>query len=70
MQRLRGNNEKADSFDFIAERVKKSFLEYFWNKDCNALADCLPEGGYGEWIKDMRVRPNQLFTFMIPSILI
>lgn len=69
MQRLRGNNEKADSFDFIAERVKKSFLEYFWNKDCNALADCLPEGGYGEWIKDMRVRPNQLFTFMIPSVL-
>lgn len=69
MQRLLCNNEKADSYDFIAERVKKSFLEYFWNKDCNALADCLPEGGYGEWIKDMRVRPNQLFTFMVPSVL-
>lgn len=69
MQRMLCNNEKADSYDYIAERVKKSFLEYFWNKDCNALADCLPEGGYGEWIKDMRVRPNQLFTFMIPSVL-
>lgn len=69
IQRLLGNNEKADSFDFIAARVKDSFLKFFWNPDCNALADHLPEGGYGEWIKDMRVRPNQLFTFSIPSIL-
>ncbi len=69
MQRILGNNDKADSYDFIAERVKKSFLDFFWNKDCNALADCLPEGVYGEWIKDMRVRPNQLFTFMIPYAL-
>ena len=69
IQRLLGNNEKADSFDFIAARVKNSFLKFFWNPDCNALADHLPEGGYGEWIKDMRVRPNQLFTFSIPSIL-
>lgn len=64
-----GDKDRADSYDFIADRVRKSFIEYFWNKDCNALADHLPEGGYGEWAKDMRVRPNQLFTFMTPSLL-
>lgn len=69
LQRLACNSERADSYDYIADRVRKSFIEYFWNKDCNALADHLPEGGYGEWAKDMRVRPNQLFTFMIPSLL-
>lgn len=69
IQRLLCNNEKADSYDFIATRVKDSFIKYFWNEDCSALADHLPEGGYGEWIKDMRVRPNQLFTFTTPSLL-
>lgn len=69
LQRLVCDNERADSYDFIANRVRNSFEEFFWNKDCSALADHLPEGGYGEWAKDMRVRPNQLFTFMIPSIL-
>lgn len=69
LQRLVGDMERADSYEFIANRVRDSFINFFWNKDCSALADHLPEGGYGEWAKDMRVRPNQLFTFMIPSIL-
>ena len=64
-----GNHEKAQKYAALAKNVKKSFIEFFWNADCNALADRLPEGGYGEWAKDMRVRPNQLFTIMVPSIL-
>ena len=27
------------------------------------------EGEYGEWAKDMRVRPNQLFAITVPQIL-
>ena len=69
IQVLLGNKEKAESYNFYAIRVRDSFLKLFWNTDCSALADHLPEGGYGEWAKDMRVRPNQLFTMTIPSIL-
>ncbi len=62
-------NDKAKVYGEMAEKVRKSFEHFFWNKDCEALADYLPEGGYGEWAKDMRVRPNQLFAITAPSVL-
>ncbi len=61
--------ENSKKYAQMAAKVKESFNKIFWNKDCNAMADHLPEGGYGEWAKDMRVRPNQLMTITIPSIL-
>ena len=61
--------DKANVYDELASKIKKSFEHFFWNEDCNALADHLPEGGYGEWAKDMRVRPNQLFAITAPSVL-
>ena len=61
--------DKAKVYDETAAKLKKSFEHFFWNEDCNALADHLPEGGYGEWAKDMRVRPNQLFALTAPSVL-
>lgn len=61
--------DKAKVYDEMANKIKKSFEHFFWNKDCEALADHLPEGGYGEWAKDMRVRPNQLFAITAPSVL-
>ncbi|MDE5899422.1 MAG: type I pullulanase [Treponemataceae bacterium] len=67
--RMEGASEKAEAYDRLAEKVKDSFAEFFWNEDCRALADRLPPGGYGEWAKDMRVRPNQLFAITAPSIL-
>ncbi len=69
IERLAGNNEKACSYDGIADKVRSEFEKIFWNTDCSALADHLPEGGYGEWAKDMRVRPNQLFVISVPSVL-
>lgn len=67
--RLCGNKEKEQFYDDFATKVKASFNEYFWSSDNNALADHLLEGGYGEWAKDMRVRPNQLFAISVPRIL-
>lgn len=64
-----GDVEKAAYYSEFAAKVKKSFNEYFWSKDFDALADCLPPGGYGEWCKDMKVRPNQLFAITAPSCL-
>lgn len=64
-----GKAEKAQKYSEMAKKVKESFNEYFWNKTYLAMADCLPEGGYGEWVKDMKVRPNQLFVLTAPSVL-
>lgn len=64
-----GKTEKANEYAAMAEKVRVSFTEYFWSKTYNAMADCLPPGGYGEWVKDMRVRPNQLFVLTVPSVL-
>lgn len=64
-----GNDKKSIKYNKQAEKVKKSFSEFFWSEDNDALADHLPEGGYGEWAKDMRVRPNQLFAVTVSKIL-
>lgn len=69
IESLTGNKDKAESYSKAAAKVRDSFERFFWNKDCSALADHLPEGGYGEWAKDMRVRPNQLFISSVPGIL-
>lgn len=64
-----GRVEKAEQYNTLAEKVRSSFSEFFWNEDQDALADHLPEGAYGEWIKDMRVRPNQIFTLTASEVL-
>lgn len=64
-----GNVQKAEQYSSCAEKVRRSFKEYFWSGDNDALADHLLEGEYGEWAKDMRVRPNQLFAITAPDIL-
>ncbi|MCR5495039.1 MAG: type I pullulanase [Treponema sp.] len=69
IEKLRQNEQLEKKYADMAEKVKTSFERLFWNTDCSALADHLPEGGYGEWAKDMSVRPNQLFTISVPTIL-
>ena len=64
-----GDEQKAAQYNSLAETVRESFRTYFWSADNDALADHLLEGEYGEWAKDMRVRPNQLFAITVPQIL-
>lgn len=44
-------------YDEMAEKVKKSFVDSFWNKDKKCLYDCLTES-----YKDDKVRPNQILA--------
>ena len=45
----------------IAELVKKSFCEVFWNSEKNYLADYVDENG-----QNLFVRPNQIFAASLP----
>lgn len=69
IEKICQNAERQQKYADMANKVRKSFTKLFWNTDCDALADHLPEGGYGEWAKDMRVRPNQLFAITSPGVL-
>lgn len=67
--RFLGDGNRAAARDALADKVRDSFRRFFWDADRNAVADCLPPGGHGEWLRDFRVRPNQLFAITAPSIL-
>ncbi|MBQ5470827.1 MAG: type I pullulanase [Treponema sp.] len=69
MEERAGNKQKSSTYTQMAEKVRKSFIEFFWDEEHDAMADHLPAGGLGEWAKDFRVRPNQLFAITVPSIL-
>lgn len=64
-----GKNDISSRYDKFADKVGKSFENLFWSENAESLADHLPEGGYGEWTKDLRVRPNQLMTISVPAVL-
>ncbi|ULQ58998.1 hypothetical protein K7I13_10795 [Brucepastera parasyntrophica] len=67
---LRESDAKtASQYDELSKKLKKSFLEFFWNPGRSALADRLPPGESGEKTGDFRVRPNQLFAITAPSVL-
>ena len=54
--------EVAKLYQSMAERVKDSFLELFWNEKCSYLNDCvLPDGSV-----DATLRPNQIFAVSLP----
>ena len=45
----------------VAEKIKTSFLETFWDKDKGYLADVVDENG-----RDWSMRPNQIFATSLP----
>lgn len=53
------NNEDYSIYSNLAEKVKKSFNERYFNSDTNCLFDVLDED-------DASVRPNQLFAISLP----
>lgn len=67
--RREGDAIKMRQRDELSMRLRQSFRALFWCGDRNALADHLPPGPTGEWLKDFRVRPNQLFAITASSIL-
>lgn len=59
----------ADRRRVQADALRESFCRLFWCGERNALADRLPPGKHGEWLRDFRVRPNQLLAATVPSVL-
>lgn len=55
-----GDSAKADEWTALAHKVRRSFLDLFW--DGRVMADRLREDGS----RDTKVRPNQLMLLSIP----
>ncbi len=53
-----GQGEKSDKYSFMAEKVKKSFLDRFWNQKENCLFDVVISSAK----KDDSLRPNQILA--------
>ncbi len=56
-----GDNKFVKEWFPIAEQAKQSFVDVFWNKDMNYLADYVDEEG-----QNLFVRPNQIFAASLP----
>lgn len=61
--------ESASKYKSMAIRVKNSFNTYFISLDNKIVSDHLKEGTYGEYAKDLRVRPNQLVAITADSVI-
>jgi predicted glycogen debranching enzyme len=56
------DTENAKHYQDMADKVKTSFCELFWNKEAGYLYDCiLPDGS-----ADASLRPNQIFVVSLP----
>jgi predicted glycogen debranching enzyme len=59
---LNENRESGIEYRDMADKVKTSFCELFWNKTSGYLYDCiLPDGS-----ADASLRPNQIFAVSLP----
>jgi predicted glycogen debranching enzyme len=59
---LNENRESGIEYREMADKVKTSFCELFWNKTSGYLYDCiLPDGS-----ADASLRPNQIFAVSLP----
>ncbi len=52
------NTQNAKKYESLANQVRKSFCELFWNKKKAYLNDCILPDGF----VDQSIRPNQIFA--------
>lgn len=62
---LCGASELAAVYNRKAERVRRAFVDLFWNEEKGCLYDVIKEGS-----ADSAVRPNQLFAIGLPHPLL
>lgn len=60
-ERLLEGEDRAKDYENLAGRVKKSFLEKFWNGEKGCLYDVVSGNPY-----DAQVRPNQIWAVSLP----
>lgn len=58
-------SEQSEEYTELAKRVRKSFVEVFWNQEGKYLYDVV-KGGH----KDSSIRPNQIFAVSLPFALL
>ena len=56
------NDEAANFYGLLAEQVRHSFQEQFWNDSRGCLNDCILLSGK----PDASIRPNQIFAVSLP----
>lgn len=64
MEKLAGQfreKQAAQEYRKLAEKVKKSFTEKFWNEDRHCLYDVVDDEG-----NDDKIRPNQIYAVALP----
>lgn len=59
-------DSKAIEYRNFAQKVKKSFIEKFWNEKENCLYDVISKNKDGIEEKDPSIRPNQLYAVSLP----
>lgn len=71
--RLAGDETRANSYREGAERLRTSFIKYFWYPEQGRLADRLLDPADPEACSsvepDLRSRPNALLAITVPSLL-
>lgn len=60
-----GDNGKQQEYSHLADRVRYSFNQVFWNTEDECLYDCVVAGQ-----KDKRIRPNQILAVSLPFTLL
>ena len=57
--------------EILAEKVKKSFLEKFWNEDRDCLNDVVTEGADGNLsvTANTQIRCNQIWALSLPFVM-
>ena len=63
--RLLGNQNDSHNFSDIAEEVRTSFSQIFWNPEANCLYDRTADG-----VPDPSIRPNQIIAIALPKPLL
>lgn len=63
LAQLLGDATSADHWQCMAQKVKQSFTEKFWDSSKLRLADRLDHTDHPDWT----IRPNQLMTITIPQ---
>ncbi|EPF7975435.1 amylo-alpha-1,6-glucosidase [Vibrio harveyi] len=58
-----GDHALAEHCQTLANKVKASFIDKFWDSESMCLADYLKQDD----VKDISIRPNQLMTLTIPT---
>lgn len=65
------DGQKGEQYELLAEKVKKSFIEKFWNEDRGCLNDVIAEGAaaHSSETANTQIRCNQIWALSLPFVM-